>query len=114
MLLASVNMPGPIPSLPNFKRTVANSGSGRVPPNGNELVFEFELVRVFVFLLPEKNSGDSPAIIAMMPAPTPNKGINKIKRIHLGNLMFFGNPSTFKWIICAGRPMVGSAKTLLQ
>src|SRR5437016_730659 len=80
MLRASVNIPGPIPSLPNFKTSVAKLLLV-LPPAGSER-FPFDGAADWLEGFNIRTSGDRAPTIARTPITTPNTGINNTSHSH--------------------------------
>jgi hypothetical protein len=100
MLRASLNIPGPMPSEPNFSNT-RSSALGLVREDGLE-AFAFEL-DVFLFE-DDQNTGISPTNKATTPASKPNAGINSKIQSHRSGFRCSVAPRRSTLMTWAGRP----------
>jgi len=109
MLRASVNIPGPIPSEPNFSNILDEFSS-----RGTE-GREAETLEVFLFALLRK-SGIKPIPNAISPTSRPDSGINTNSQSQLSDFKFCGVAPMLTAIMWARSPSAafGGASVLLQ
>src|SRR4029079_10608393 len=117
MLRASVNIPGPMPSEPNFRVSLAKPFGFSLPPSAMDFGLASGVVGLVLDGLTLLSKGMRNPPIATTAIIITSTGINTINRIHLVDFVPVLRRSMLTAeMICAGRPRIssGTERALLQ